>query len=368
MSFLASSVHVKTRKAYERQWKKWVDYLGASENPFLDDVVESDKISVLVMFLKTLYDRNLRGKGVTSILTGVRQWFVFNHRDTQFFNSRIVEQAEKATRYSVLETRIAAQLAEQNAMIPISLEFLLRMREVYWSRTPVSKEEFDHAGVYIAIMLCYDSGSRIGSFTLRDGPDGSDHCVRGDQVIFTTSTGHRYSAGNAFREAVRKGSVSMHQIESVDVHIYTQKDCIKSGVVVVREPCRLLRRSIQEAQFLEDLCCWCIFSGVLESDEIVTRYFRNLRKVITRKEVNQALKDMATKLDLPPSRISSCSLRKGFATSAISSGLTREQACARGGWKPSSQAIDDYYAVNINTSGGVFLGTSAYTLRDMKRM
>ena len=129
-----------------------------------------------------------------------------------------------------------------------------------------------------------------------------------------------------------------------------------------------MKRSSDEEQFLYDLFQWCIFSGVMGSDEVTTRYFQGSRRVTTQKDVRTALKSLGTLCGLEPCKLSTSSLRKGFATTAISSGVSRDQTCSRGGWKKSSSCIDQHYAVNVNASGGLSLGAQGFNISDMRRL
>ena len=65
---------------------------------------------------------------------------------------------------------------------------------------------------------------------------------------------------------------------------------------------------------------------MLGKDEFVARYapVMDTRKVVSRKQLCNAVKEACVAFDLPPARFSAKSLRSGFATHMTVCGITRE--------------------------------------------
>lgn len=369
VNFLLASVMPKTRDAYLNDWKKWEGFLGSicltnAASPFLTDVATSSQSETILQFIMYLYDLGLRGKQVTRCVSSIKQMFVFNLCSVEAFDSPIVRQGCKASVHSVSERRVQARLVQDRSIIPISVEFIRVMRNLYWKDVWATKDDYDRKAVYLAAALCYDTGARISSFCLREYK-GPDHCVRCNQVVFVSVDRVKYHAGEPFRNAMKLLPPDQRVMECVEIQFLTQKECIKSGMIVARDPCMIMRRTADEIQFINDLTIWALLNGASDDDEITSRRFHGRKKTVTRAEVAAAIKSVASSLGLDPSRVSTSSLRKGYATSALNNGVSRDLTSSRGGWNPSSSVLDDHYAVNMNVAGGLSLSPAGYGLEDM---
>jgi hypothetical protein len=106
-----------------------------------------------------------------------------------------------------------------------------------------------------------------------------------------------------------------------------------------------LRRSPQEATVLEDLALWCVRSGVLSEDELLTRYFRRDerqwqcgKKVFTRSMYMGGIRWVAVSLGLRLDIFFSKVTRQGAATTGQSDAQIRQ-----GRWAPNSYIRSSLY-------------------------
>jgi hypothetical protein len=117
------------------------------------------------------------------------------------------------------------------------------------------------------------------------------------------------------------------------------------------------------------------FSGVKESDEILTRYNpeNGTRKVVTRKEVSGAIKETAVFFDLPAKNSACKSLRSGFGTHVTANGMSDADMNKRGGWAKGSKVPRKHYVRNMASRGAFAIaaskdGSHNHGLREIRRM
>ena len=114
--------------------------------------------------------------------------------------------------------------------------------------------------------------------------------------------------GGAFFHEVRLGASSKFSVAGFQVQTCTQRTGLPVKAKVVG------RRSIEEAQFLDDLVLFVAFSGVKPTDELFCRYLarRNSnqcdRKTLWGKMVRNAVKGICKDAGLPPDHFLSHSL------------------------------------------------------------
>ena len=152
--------------------------------------------------------------------------------------------------------------------------------------------------------------------------------------------------------------VRMAQVVGVDIMVMTGKT--QGRPSFSREAKSIGRGSAFETVLLEDILEWMVISGVLADDEFVTRYFARKggapgtmdRRVVTAKDLRNAVKRSCVPLGLPPTRYSGKSLRSGFATHMTACGISREDMVTRAGWSRRSRVPENHYIRSF--SGGAF--------------
>ena len=90
--------------------------------------------------------------------------------------------------------------ADGRTQDPLSLEVVLDIRDRLWLKTGWDGPGMDDKGIWLAICLGFDSGNRIGMVTLKDGPNGVDHCIRAGHVTIVCKKPERgYSCRHSWR-------------------------------------------------------------------------------------------------------------------------------------------------------------------------
>ena len=108
----------------------------------------------------------------------------------------------------------------------------------------------------------------------------------------------------------------------------------------------------------------------MKDEEFLCRYWDGHRKVVTRRDVSEALKFIGNLNQLPPTRITTRSLRKGFAScSRRNSVLNQEAICERGVWKVNSKVVEKHYVTPFDSQGLLATTqTSTVSIQELQRL
>ena len=351
---MTGSVTVGSRKGYYRKFGKWrayVETIPVERRPqlYLQDVdTEEKKAKWLALFIIRLGEQGVRGpKPVGDVFAAMKFYWKANGHDDLCLSSGFVKQAKKGTRLSTLEVRAKAKHDEETRLMPVFVQMLIAMRAQLWDQSGLDKIGLDMKAVYIGAAISYDSGLRPGHVTQADGPDAEDHCIRAGDFTFIVALGsvlQRLRGGEDIRAFLLVDpEVRLGQIQNVDFRVLTGK--MQASGSFARDTKSIGRGSAFETLLLEDLAEWMMISNVKCEDEFVARYApgTGTRKVVTRKELANAVKAAGEKFGFPGVKFAAKSLRSGFATHMTSSGISREDMVARGGWSLRSRVPERHY-------------------------
>ena len=110
--------------------------------------------------------------------------FEINGKDTEFFKLAIVARGKKATLRSVDECVLQEKVRTYKVFLTVCFGIVLQVRQQYWVDQEWDAKGMDKKAIWLAICLGFDSGLKIGNLTKRDGPNGSDHCIRASNLSF----------------------------------------------------------------------------------------------------------------------------------------------------------------------------------------
>ena len=335
------------------------------KNEFMDEYKDKKKIKLILSFIKHLYDNGGRGSVVNGTITGIKQLFLFNLKSINIFEDPIVKQGIKSTKYNVKEIVEIAKIKKSEGLIPFNTVLLGQLRTMYyvddvWS----TAADFNRKAAYLAVAISLDTAVRIGCVTLKDGKDKVDHCIRLDDVYIKVKDVSICIQGGLFKNYYMENNLSLNDVELIDLYFFSDKNTTNSGVVLTRSSNSIYKTNEIDSQLINDIINWIIHSGVKAGDELLTRYFNGHRKVITRKEVTNAIKYVGQCNNIPSKRLNTRSLRKGFATGAAMSGLSEDQVKAKGGW--SSKVAKLHYTSNFHNTGLLSLDNQ-YGMEELQR-
>jgi hypothetical protein len=370
--FLGDSVLPSSEKTYKPSWDKWIGYLSslsAHSNPgelFQRISSSQGRAMRLALYYQYLYRvLNLREEQVGMASTGLKYYLECKGVDTSFFSEVVATRGRKASRRTVLEKRNYEEKKLVKAILPIGLDIMLELRRVLWTETDWNtRDGADKKGIWIAIGLGFDSGDRVSNVTLKDGPTASDHCIRARHVNLEVLNNHTgvcniVPGGEAFRKHVVDID---YTVLTITFDYLTSKTAHKRAI--------LCADADGDALLLNDTVEWLLRSGVMGDDELTTRYFAGKRKVVTSRNVRDAIKRCCADLGLNPAKFSTKSMRSGFTTQYSVSEASCVQRNARGGWKKGSTVPDRHYDFNV-PKGALSLGIStgsSLSISDMFRL
>jgi hypothetical protein len=360
--FLARSVKRGTDLSYRRSFEVFTEYrerlaAGIDPGPYFENcTTEWEKAKELTLFYRHLYyERGLREEQVSAVATALSYCLSIAGKDTTFLKTDLALRARKACSRSAVEARVHNQKRVSRDKSPVTQEILAQIRSLYWEgRSWTSSTDLDARGVWIAVAIGFDCGTRVGNVTKQDGPEREDHCIRSSDLTFEVSSPgcepHRMEGVEAMRSEINGGLIMPSAVSRVWLIFVSSKTMrqLKSQM----EPKLVGRRTQAEDQLLNDLVEWTVHSGTRDVDELATRYIDGKRRSTTRKEVLKALKQGAAAAGRDPSKYSTKSLRGGFSTAAFEAELPEIEINLRGGWVLNSRISRSSYATRPGTSSG----------------
>lgn len=365
-SFLGQGVTTGTLRSYKLGWECWKAFIQsrrAQGDPYLRDVPQdSDKACVLAAFMKHRYDAGLRGKCATGHGASVRLYMKMALLPTDFCDNPIVSLARKACRLNPSELRELQQGGGRPSLakLPVWEGLLDSLRDSLWDNRGWGWGDIDKRMVYLCCMWGYELAVRGSEATLADGA-AEDHAIKAFQLIFRLKNPVLVGAESLY--SVRGGTPAARGLDEENVlAIEVEASSHKMGDLAAKRNKVIGRRSEEESRFCSDLVLWGKRSQVERLDNWFTRYAtqpgrKPSRKVCTRKEVANAIKEEVKKFKLDPLLFSFHSLRKASITHMSAKGVPKEQMLARGNYSASSLVMGAVY--NYDSSGLGPLGSNA---------
>ena len=364
---------------YQRQWKRWLGFLGtlpSSERP--DNVLvevhdENDKILILMAFVSYLVEElKIRGsKEVGGVLSGLR--FEWNRQclPSAFFEDPRVGAAKQGSRLTTGEMREYACKSKETRKLPVCTEMVSWLRGKLFAGSGYNAQGLYSKGVYLAAAVAFDMGLRPGNVRKVDGNLREDHCIRAGDMIFRIEclgVKEHIGGGEQIRNYLSQEEGGRHVIDQdrlsnvkgVGIQVVTSKTSHRMRAPI--QSWEIMRGTVHEEALLEDLCEFMVVSGVREDEPFCSRWAPDRkgvmrRKVVTAKDLSQAVKDAARAFGLPVENFSAKSLRSGFASQMSACGVPREEFLPRGGWSIKSGVPEKHYIHQVvrgamSTSGG----------------
>ena len=348
-------VEPKTRGDYLRHHRVFNNYRGTlpqecDPGAWFELCLDNrQRTQEMVLFIKYLYrDLGYRGQAVSSLIPGIVYCLDLAGEDSGFLKSTMVRRAVKACGRTPEESRASNILVSAREKEPVTGDIVREVRTLYWEgRGWETKADLDAKGSWLAVALGFDSGTRIGNVTRKDGKDGSDHCIRTVDVElemrYPNGSTRKMRGSQSLKLEIAGGLADpLRAVERAWLTLLSSKTTkhLKAQQFI---PKLLDRRTEDESQLLEDLVEWMWRSGTMDNDELLTRYVGSHRRSTTRKDASTALKAGAMAIGLNPSNYSSKSLRNGLATVAHEADMPDDELNARGGWTRGSKVPKLFY-------------------------
>ena len=364
-TFLKSSVTRRTVKTYEGQWRHWCKFLIEELGetcPLLKDWPETQKSMAIALFLQNRHQGGSREKQATAVTAGVRFHFITALLSTTFLDSPMISAARAACRLTVKELRDKKDgPPDTTTKVPICEDILSDLRRKMWEGRGWERKDIDFRMTYVGCTWGYEMDARVSEYTSHE-VDAEDHCVRCRDLIFSVVSGSedfQVVGGGAFFQEVRLGQYLTSSVAGFQVQASSQKTGAPVKAKVVG------RRSLEEAQFLNDLVSFMAYSGAKPMDELFCRYLtrknsdRCDRKTLTGRMVRDAVKGICVDAGLPPDYFSSHSLRKAATTQMRAMGVSESDMLDRGGYVAGSQVMRHVYDYHSGAQGPLASNSNA---------
>ena len=341
--FIGQSVSTATRRTYDGHWDMWKSFLLSemdAQDPFLRGTTETEKASLVSLFICRRYQSGFREKTASAVTAGIRMHFMQALEPTEFLDSAIISTARHSCRLTPTELRAKRNSgASTNVKLPVCVSMLTNIRVRLWDNQPWHGDGLLSRMTYLACMWGFDQSARISEYTAPE-PRGADHCIRVDDLTFYSQTqdGVVCSTGSALAKDLIGVSDDSYLVKRV-----IECRASSKGKVVVK-PKVIGRRSQEESLFLEQLILFVSRSGALGVDELFSvRSSTGVKRALRGRTVREEIKSACTFLGLPPIYFSSHSLRKGGITHMRASGATEDDRRDRGNYAPGSQVMNQTY-------------------------
>lgn len=368
--FIAGSVLPNTQLAYTKEWVEWSKHLSEEANitdPYLQGVHEEEKASLVSLMMLRKYKQNRRGKAATAFTAAIRLEFAKKRLSTTFLDAAVVTTARASCRMNPAELRERRNSEPTHTVkLPISEDILQGMRARLWDGLSWSDDDKAKRMRYLGCMWGFEMGARVSEYT-RAEPGGSDHCIRLDDLTFIVegpTVTQTLSGGCLAATSVVNSAAGLRQISECRVLGTSSK------AKVAVKPKLIARRSIAEAQFLEDVSIYVAMSGCTGRDEVLSfRKIDGTEVPLRSRTIRDELKNTCEINGLPTAYFSSHSLRKGAITHMRAAGATEEDRRDRGNYSAGSQVMNQTYdyAVGLGPLASNSLpGARRLGLRDVK--
>ena len=357
--FMKRSITKQTLQTVQRKMGYWDEYYdrrgGGEGRQYMQDYPNDDaRVDRVMHFAAWLHGvKELVGKPLTTALGALRTTMETKGLRVGFWDDARVVRVRRAARPNTEETRKRLEERPPSTILPMTEGMVYGCRKILWKEWDWTAGQTDRKARWLAIALGFDSGSRIGQLVLTE-KGKENHTLRARDVSFVMEDGMTWVGGVTLRRVfARQGKEKVAMVEFAHQTGKTSRMRGQSTLDVKT----IMRRTPIESQVVDDLCDWVMNTGVKEGDEFLTRYHAGTgaRKVVTRKEVGEAIKLCAETLELPSQFFSTKSLRKGFASHCEAVKVPEEDRNKRGSWAVGSKVPQNHYVSTIGAKGGLAL-------------
>jgi len=358
-TFLMRTKVNSTWREHTKHWGTWIRFLGYEHREQRWGVclekctTEDEKVQTVIYFMAWLHahPRNCRGEAVLKPSRAIRIMLTRHGFNTTWMDDDRIKEARKAAQLTNEEFREKgrAEDPKDNDFLPLSFDMLKPLTLKNWRDNLWNVNAIDAKSIDLSLRLGLDSGLRVGHVASTSTSDpNSDHRLKLEDVVFVETRGELkkwddYPLGNFGIHSNRE------KILEITFYVWTSKSgkARRAGL----EKKRLGRNSLEEAQLLMDLLLWWHHAGTKLKDPIFTRYNGKRRKELIAKNIRENIKAIADKWNLPQARMSTKSMRIGFASGSNHLNIDPEIMKERGGWSKHSNVPRKHYTKGTERGG-----------------
>jgi site-specific recombinase XerD len=366
--FCRRAFESSTLQRYDQELKYWLAFINENGlHEFLWGLTKQQKVEEVAWFIYDLVDKQGRsGDQVNRILSSMQAYFATNCREiSDVMGEQTVKLARKAA--SKQESgRALSEKREQKRRAPVTLHMLTQARTWYWKlgQKSMTLEELDSSMTYLALVLAFHFMWRASEYIFDS--KCSKHAILNKDVLFVDHKEERYDREKLRRMFLGGGNVLVNKILFKVRSTKTERYGHTRFLV-------LKRGSKFETLLLTDILTWVKIAGCVCAEKpflsrtAVGTNRQTRTRLLTRKEVSMALKDIAKKMGHTDVgfAFSPHSLRIGGASTMISKGASTEETRMIGGWAKDSQVAEIYWQYSPLEGGALSEYTHTLDVGDL---
>ena len=369
-----------TVASHKAAWGLWTEFLrGRSRSgqddpdPMLVRCSPREASWLVTLWLYWLREqRNKSADRLPTLLSNLKSNWTTANRTADFDNSVPpieLKRTLKSLGPSENEIRLRLRRQEGSVCLPISADMVRQVRRSLFEKPMldgITIANLDKMGGFLAMSVGLETIQRGVSWVTTDADRAiktQDICWRveeGDANVSDLEVPKAVEVRGDEARAMLKGNGSKEDLErnlprilqiSMDF-LKTKPGKATTGVVVAR-------RSLEEAEILEDMGRWLVLSGTKDDDPFLTRYGttprtkkEGSRRVVLARDCSRAVKAAAREVGLPDKFFGIRSLRKGGVSTMFEAGVTLEDIRVRAGHAAGSGVTNKHYNYSLEASRG----------------
>lgn len=339
------SLKQNTQKRYAQNSNEWDKYIQSTlfkDDIYLDTADRFNRREVMSTFVIYLEQtRKLSPSQITAILSALRHRFVCNLRDDDVFKDESVLLARKAT--MGITGREKSIQAEERKQFPITIDMIKMSRKINWEQA----DDIDKKMTYIGVAFGFNFMNRVSELVL----DGvcNEYAVMSQDTLLLLTNEKRVSPWQLQK-------IRTQDVLTAHFVVYASKKGQKARHLY------LTRKTEEESQLLSDMVEFMRTAGIKRDEPLLSRYKNGRFKKLTRKMINEEIKEMARRSGLNEIEkgFTTRSMRIGGCTTMKAAGESSRTVKLVGGWAAES-TCDSIYDRNTPMEGGAL---SACTSRN----
>lgn len=347
--FLEKKLQPATVSRYRSSIHHWTTFLltlGVVDE-YLVELPYYERVVVLIEFVMYLETVTCSKADMERVMTALRNEFRLVVQPVDIFGDESLQMAKGACHK--VSGRSLNLARERVRRLPVTLDFITQGRILMWS----GMQCMDSKMVYLGMALAFNFMFRASEYIM-DGKSGQ-HTLLCDDVVF-------FAQDNLVKLTVQglRQRPLVHVTSILFIIRSSKSDQVGQGRYLF-----LSNRSSLEIELTNDVVWWALHSGANHSDPFLSRVLLGRLKKLTRREMTDGLRAVASHLRFDGTMVFAFqlhSLRIGGATSRMAAGADRETTKRVGGWARDS-SCDRIYYLNSALDEGTLSLTRDNTMR-----
>ena len=294
----------------------------------------------------------------------------------RFLDDERVSASRKGCTLRAVDLRHKREAQKDRSALPMPQAMLSVIRETNWVGLGWSTAaDLDKRAAYLGNALSFDMALRVGSCTRKE-PSREDHCIKSQDWSFVLLPEGTTDGATTEERIILKVGEALSMVDPTRVvAMDLMQVSVKGGEN--HHVKSIGRRSVHEAQLLEDMVAWAQKSGVAFGEDFFTRRALDRRgnwskRSLLAKDINAAKRVATESLGLSGRFGQSHGSRKGGISQMASSGMDRNELLSRSNHSVKSSTSERVYQYRMSGPGALAVGekngATALSVADCRRI